>query len=165
MPELLSGDLPWRRSRIVVPVTSPAAGADWSLVVPAGHAYRILSAMAVLTTSATVANRVPRLVYNDGAVDYLFVPPIASLAAGATARYSWFEHAGGQNVGNGQSISIPTEVLEAGGVLKVNTTALDATDQWSAIFVRVLDTTERRGEVGLGEASELTVAVVAMPPS
>lgn len=148
-----------------MPVTQPAAGADWSLVVPAGHVYTVRSIMALFATSAVVASRVPRLVFSDGVTDFLFVPPIGSQAASLTGRFSWFEHAGGQNVGNGQSVSIPTLTLPAGWAVKSNTTAIDAGDQWSAIFAHVTDMTTRQGPVSLEELAELDVVVLAAPAS
>lgn len=160
-----SGEATWRRSRIVVPVASPAAGQDWSLVVPAGHLYHLISVYAVLVTSATVATRVPHLTFSDGVRVFLDVPPFASQVASLTRRYGWFEAATGDTTGLGISSGLPCLALQAAWQLAQSTEAIDAADQWSSVFVHVIDTTTRDNDVDLStELPELVQVVNVITP-
>lgn len=49
----------------VLDLPNPGPGVEWALPVPSQGAVRIRSILATLTTSATVANRVPGLVLKD----------------------------------------------------------------------------------------------------
>ena len=156
----ISGEAAWRRSRIVVPVASPAGGADWSLTVPAGHVYRVASVMAQLATSATVATRVPFLTFSDGVQTFLQVAPFASQAASLTRLFSWFPESGGDTTAPGISSPMPSMTLQSGWRLGMATTAIDAADQWSGIYVLVMDTTVRSGAVDIDSLPDLIVEMV-----
>ena len=67
----ISGEALWRRVRRLVPVTSPAAGADWLTTVPAGHVYDLVSVQEQLVTSAVAGTRNARLQVNDGVATFL----------------------------------------------------------------------------------------------
>lgn len=163
MDQELSALAKWRRSRVWVPGAQPAAGADWTVTVPAGHVYQVLSVAATLTTSAVVANRVPRLIYSDGVADFLTVPPFAVVPASTGMRLSWFPLALGLSTGVAESTSIPEVTLLPGGSLRSSTGLIDPGDQWTAVVLQVLDTTERRGPVSLEEAAELSVVILSQP--
>lgn len=130
-------------------VPAPAAGADWSYRVDGGTWQRILLASGTLTTSAAVANRVPRLTISDadGNIYYQWTVGIAQ-AAGATQRYSasitpLVGGIGGAGAGH---LPMPALWLPAGFTLSTSTLLLDAGDQWSVIrlLVEELD----RGPLG-----------------
>lgn len=160
-----SGESAWRRSRIVLPVASPAAGADWSLVVPAGHLYQLHSVFAILTTSAVVANRLPRLAVSDGVASFLELPAAAVQAASAVVRYSWAGEAS-SFVAGGSALGalVPLDLI-AGWFLGPLTSLIDVGDQWSGIRVYVTDVTVRGGEADIGAVPDLVVEVAAPAPS
>lgn len=155
-----SGEASWRRSRIVVPVASPAAGSDWALTVPAGHLYQLLAVSAQLVTSATVATRVARLQVSDGNAVFLDLPPTATQAASLTRRYAWAPHAPGLAIGSGILSFVPDLALQTGWKLQTTTDLIDATDAWTAIRVLVADTTVRDGAIDLDTLPDLLVEVV-----
>jgi hypothetical protein len=159
MGERISGEAPWRRSRIVVRGSAPAAGADWSFLVPAGHVYRVVSLYARLVTDATVANRAVSLLASDGVATFLVIPPAAVQAASLTYDYAWWEHAPGALVGTGQGIPLVPLVLEAGWSLTASTALLKAGDAWGAPALAVIDTTVRDGAVDLGALPDMMVEI------
>jgi hypothetical protein len=161
MGERFSGESPWRRSRIVVRGAAPAAGADWSFVVPAGHVYRVISLYASLVTAVAVANRVVQLVASDGVASFLTIAPAAVQAASLTYGYAWWEHAPGALVGTGQAIPLVPLVLEAGWSLASSTTAIQAADQWGAPALHVIDTTVRDGAVDVGLLPDMMVEITS----
>jgi hypothetical protein len=159
-----SGESAWRRSRTVVAVGSPAAGAEWSVTVPAGHLWRIESVQAQLVTSAVVATRVARLAWGDGVAPYFTLPPAASQLTTLTRLYAWHPNAMAVAVGTGILSCLLDADLPAGWTLASSTEAIDGGDQWSAIRLRVLDTTVRRGRLDLNDTPDLFVEVVSPGP-
>lgn len=65
---------------------NPAAGADFTVTVPAGANWVLNSVSARLVTSATVATRLPALVISDGSGNVVFNGPTAY---GQTATLTW----------------------------------------------------------------------------
>lgn len=118
-------------------VANPAAGADWSFTVPVAARIRIRSLSATLTTSATVANRVPQLMLTDGTNVYYVMAPNQAVSAGITSTVS----AGPTNVPvigapGFVPLTLPGDaILPAGHVVKVVTAALQAGDQWTNIWL------------------------------
>lgn len=161
----VSGEATWRRSRIALSVAAPAAGADWTLTVPAGHVYQLLSVFATLVTSAVAATRIARLLLGDGDSTFLDVPPFASQITTLTRRYAWIPAGQAYATGLGILSPLPDVELQAGWTLGTTTDAIDITDQWSAIRVNVIDLWERRGPIGLNAEPEARVAVVVPGPS
>lgn len=106
----MSGDIsqerPWRRVRVVNVGAVPAAGADWLVTCPAGKVWRVLSVYAVLTSSATAGQRLPRLQVGDGGATFLDVPPVNGQQASIAHRYAWTEHAGPWQAVTGQPTSL-----------------------------------------------------------
>lgn len=161
--ERISDQSPWRRYRRTVAGTQPAAGTDWSLTVPAGSLYALVSVYAELVTSATVADRAPRLQLSTGDQVYLDIVPQAAQAASLTYRYQWGRHIGTYALGAGQVIGIPEIVLEPGSTVAVVTDNLDGTDQWSAPVLYLVETVYRGGQADLAEAPEMRVEVLSAP--
>lgn len=155
----VSGESAWRRSRIAVPVASPAAGADWTLTVPAGHLYQLLAVFATLTTSAVAATRIARLTLSDGVRTLADVPPISSQITTLVRRYLWLPAGQAYATGLGILSPLPDLTLAAGWTVGTTTDAIDAGDQWSGIFVHVLDVTARRGKLDLSEYPDWLVEV------
>lgn len=160
MGEYISGEQTYRRSRLVQVGDTPAAGADWSVKVPGGHAWRLISVYAQLVTAAAVADRQVNLVLNDNIADFLVLPPVAVQAASLTNTYSWVEHGNQAQVGTVQALELPEVILPAGWTVKVSTTNLQAADQWTAPRLLVLDATVRSGPIDLEQAAAITVVVM-----
>lgn len=163
MGGFVSGESLWRRVRRTVTGAAPAAGADWSITVPAGHAYRLLAVTATLTTSATVADRTPRFRLSDGDAVFLDIPAVAVQAASLAGVFSWARNLGSYALGSAQAVGIPDLILQPGWIASVLTDNLDSGDAWSAPIALVDDMTVRGGPVDLGAAPELYVEVVAGP--
>lgn len=159
-----SGEATWRRSRLAIPVPTPGAGAEWSLVVPAGYVWRVLAVAGTLTTSATVATREARLTLADATGVVLSLGVAATQAAGLATRYAWTA-GGGYAAGSSAGGTLPPDLsLEAGWTLASSTVNLDAGDAWSAVSLLVVQTTFVRGAVSAGELPELYVGVVGSIP-
>jgi hypothetical protein len=165
MGRQISGESPWRRYRRVVTIPAPAAGADWSLVVPAGSVYSLISAYAELTTSATAANRGVRLQLGTGDLTYLDLAPQAVQAASLTTRYAWVQGMASYSADNGQVLGLPRLDLEPGWSIGTQTDLIDGADQWSAVSLLVLETVVRGGPLELAQAPDMFVEVVAAPGS
>jgi hypothetical protein len=120
----------------------------------------VLSLYAQLVTSATVAARQANLFVSDGVRTWLVLPPAATQAASLTYTYAWSEHASPLAVGTRQSVGIPGLVLEPGWSIGTSTALLDGADQWSGIYLAVLDTTIQGGPVELASVPSLVVEVV-----
>lgn len=160
----VSGESSWRRSRIVSGVATPAAGADWSTSVPAGHLWQLLGVTATLVTSAAVANRAVALVLGDGSNPFLTIPAPAVQAASLTGVYSWAGEGGGYALGVRQLGPLPPLVLPPSWTVAVSTLLVDATDQWSAVRLLLLDTTVRRGRIDLDQLPDMVVVVAEAGP-
>src|SRR5258705_12693889 len=114
MGSAVSGERPWRRSRIVVPVVSPAAGADWSFPVPAGHVYRLLAVRALFTASAVAANRVPVLTLGDEGQAIVSISVAANITANQAITLSWGHVAAALAVRVTQTLPLPDLTHETG---------------------------------------------------
>ncbi len=162
MVQAFSNEAPWRRSRIVVPVANPAAGADWSFTVPAGHVYRLVSVFAQLVTSAVVANRQALLTVTDGTGTFLRLPAAAVQAASGTVTYSWM--AGGVaylSLPASQAAFLPDLNLMPAWGLASSTALIDVGDQWSGIRLHVIDTTVKDAGVDIDAIPDVIVEVLA----
>lgn len=160
----VSGETTWRRSRIVVPVATPAAGADWSLTVPAGHVYHLVSLYGQLVTSAAVATRIPRLSFTDGDSVFLDLPPFASQVASLTRRYAWAPAVSGTALGNSILSYLPDLDLPAGWTIASVTDLIDAADAWTSVKLLVRDLTVRGGANDLDAMPDLLVSLVDAGP-
>ncbi len=95
-------------------VTSPAAGANASVVVPGQFGYRVLAALATITTDANAANRLVSLdVINANASTRLRNPVAATIPASQTnVKLIWSAayHAAA-SITNGPQIAPINELL------------------------------------------------------
>lgn len=126
-------------------VGNPAAGADWSVTVQAGHFWTLLSLNAVLATSAVGANRSPRLLIQDGGGNTVGLWGCNfTQVASQTLNYTAPGVVMGQTDPNGTfgAIVFPLPALlclPGGFTVSVSTRNLQAADQWSAINFVVED--------------------------
>jgi len=126
-----------------VTIGNPAAGTDWSQTVPTNARWELVAASALLTTSAVVANRQPRLIADDGATPVFEAASPVAITAGLAIRESWGAGAGGPVsadilTGGAVSSGLPNDLyLPAGFRVRSATGAIDVGDQWSAIRLYV----------------------------
>ena len=123
-------------------IVNPAVGAEWTFTVPVGQLLELLSLHWVLATSATVANRVSGFEIVDGAGNVIGIWRGGAVqAASLTENYS-IGTIDGQSDPNGNfgAIIIPAPqglYLPAGFTIRSLTAALQAGDQYSAIWMSV----------------------------
>jgi hypothetical protein len=126
----------------VIKIANPAAGGE-IVVTPTGRgAWKILSMLLTLTTSAVVANRAVRLEATDTSQPYFRTDADAVQAASLTGLYSAFAGASGAVGASGVAgIAWPTDglLLPQGHSLATITTAIDVGDQYSAIGLLVIE--------------------------
>lgn len=127
-----------------VTVTNPSAGADWTYTVPTNSHQKILAVRAILTASATAANRIASVAIDDGTSNLTIVPvPLAAQTASQTTTYNWAPGIGYRTQtplsGNIQSfLEFPANIsLTEAGRVRTSTSGIQAGDQWSAIIVTV----------------------------
>lgn len=124
-------------------VQNPVAGADWSFTCDQGYYRRLKTGRGILTTSAVVANRLPRFQFQDADGNVLWETVVPSaLVAGQTNRVSWAIGVTQQGTGANNSVSslsLPAVWLPPGYKVAVSTLGLDTTantgDQWSAVVL------------------------------
>lgn len=119
--------------------TNPAAGAEVSETVPTGARWRILSMSAGLATDATVANRLPAIVYDDGTTTLFRANAAQNQTASQTVPYAFVPGYGPANNGLGYPhIPLPPETfLRAGWRVRTATGSLQAGDDWAAPALHV----------------------------
>ncbi len=123
-----------------VQVTTPGAGADWSVTVPTNARWELTSFAAQLVTSAAVANRAARVIIDDGANTVFEVPNPAVQAANLTVVYSYGAGAGGPMIADAPFIEAPIPndfYVPAGFRIRSTTGNLQAADQWNNINLYV----------------------------
>lgn len=114
--------------------TNPAAGVEITETVPTNARWRLQMFSVVLVTSATVANRSPGLIIDDGATTMFASDPGAVVPASQTQVFT----AGNASqrlpvVALVQSWALPSEcVLMAGARIRTSTLLLQAGDDWAA---------------------------------
>lgn len=114
--------------------TNPAANVEWSETVPAGARWQIVALSNVLVTDATVANRFPQLIIDDGAANVYQSDPAAAHAASITRIYN-----AGQGTARLDSVSnsphwpLPNDTpMAAGFRIRSFVTNIQAGDNWGA---------------------------------
>lgn len=124
----------------VLPVPTPAPGAQFVFTLPGDRIYRLRGVSALLTTSAAVGNRLPGITLDDQASVVAGAASNAVTAASLAVRYLWnplgvnsATSAAGGIVTNG----LPDIVVPGGYRLRSVCSAFDAADAWSSINVHV----------------------------
>lgn len=139
-----AGQTPTRRWLTVLESDAPAAGADPSVTVQGGDLLQVVSVFAELTTDATVAARLSRLLVGNGGGTIASYPGI-SQAASLTSRQTWATGAGARLVDQDYLAAIAPMVLQPGWTLALETDNLQAADQWSRLRVLAVVTQFRGG--------------------
>jgi hypothetical protein len=131
-----------RGTPLLVQISNPAAGADWTwLIGPAStnpQAYLFHFAYAILTTSATAANRAVRIgaQFTSGGVTVGIWPTQALQTASLTQAYS-ISHAASSNADSSTNfVLMPYDIWMAPGMQLISSTLnIQAGDQWSSINI------------------------------
>lgn len=122
----------------VYSVSQPAAGAEWTLTVPAGQTWIIQSIHTILATSATGGTRTPSLqIKAFGAVAYV-VPALSSIAASMAMELEWAVGAAYGTVGTVQIAPLSPLSLSPATVIQSATDTLQTDDQYQSITILTL---------------------------
>jgi hypothetical protein len=121
--------------------SNPSAGAEAVITVPGGKWWRVRSVHLKLVTSATAANRLLRLIIDDGVNPLFKVPNDVNHVASQTTEYSYAngvvaEAAQGATAA-ARLYSIPELALGPGFRILTVTAALQAADQFSEIALLI----------------------------
>lgn len=125
-----------------VAVTAPAAGADWTLTCPGESVWAVYATTARFVTSAVVANRAPKLVITDGSNTMFDITDDVAITATLTTQISWLSLLGYQDTAIAAAslnIGTPQIVLQPGWTIGTVTSLIDVGDQWSRVFVNVVE--------------------------
>ena len=163
MSRYYSGESSFRRVRRIAIGAMPATGADWSVSVPAGRLWEIVSITASLATSGVANNREVDLTFTDGSTFFLVLPPAGLQAASLSRDYTWFPGASDLALGLSISQPMPEMHLSAGYVIAPVTVNLDAGDIWEAPTLWIVETSVRGGDEDLDEAPEMVVEIYGGP--
>lgn len=111
----------------------PAAGVEISDAVPAGKQWRLISVLLQLVTNATVANRRPHVIVDDGANVFHRRASNATQAASLTQNYL-FAGEGPEAAVRGTYVAdpLPVQEIPAGARIKTVTENLQAGDNYGA---------------------------------
>jgi len=121
-----------------VAVSNPAAGADFSYTFPANARVWLHSAVALLTTNATVDTRTPIFsLQNSSGTTIWSIGPSAGQAASLAYYYNMSECLTiSADVNGNKTIPLPTEAFLTPASKILSTTGLlQGTDQWSNIVL------------------------------
>ena len=114
--------------------TDPAAGVEISEAVPTGARWRLLAISAALVTDATVINRFPGLLIDDGTTTLFSADPPA--AQTASQNYRWSAGPGSARLGAinaSPNWGLPVDIrLLAGSRIRTSTLSIQAGDNWGA---------------------------------
>lgn len=119
----------------IVAGTNQAAGVEISEVVPSTRAWTLYAVFFRLVTSATVANRRPHLVIDDGNSNIIFRSPAGAVqAASATVDYAFCNtNVRETAVTDGVLMApMPALILHPGWRVRTITTAIQAGDDFGA---------------------------------
>lgn len=126
----------------VVPVASPAAGANLEVTSTGGFFWLLRSLVFDLTTDANVADRLAVLETTDGSNVYWRAAAGEVQAASLTHQYSAFPGADG-SLTAGTVRGIPLDafglVIPPGHILRTDVDNIQVGDQLSAIALHVLE--------------------------
>lgn len=130
------------RELVVYQTANPAPGAEVSEAVPARKHWKLRAVTGSLVTSVAVANRVGRLVIDDGANIVEQVSTGIAQVASLNNRYSTTP--GQQGDGGGSQFHWPLpDALElpAGFRVRTSTVNIDVADDWGPLNITVEEIT------------------------
>jgi len=130
-----------------IQVANPAAGADWTFTLPPQQRLRVDSFNAVFTASAAVANRLVQVIVDDG-VNTVWTDDLpAAITASQVINVSVTQ----TSIPTGAVTTVLHAVIPPGVILpgnwrlRTSTAAIQAADQWSAIWLNVEEWVDQVG--------------------
>lgn len=130
-----------------IAIPRPVAGAEWSVTVPAGATWRLITAEYRFVTSAVAGTRASRLAVTDQDGNLVAImPPALTQAATITVNYIFDTSYGAttQIAAANSGAPVTDQPLKSGYTLGSSTANFDAGDQYSIIFVTVEEWTPTR---------------------
>lgn len=124
----------------VITGSTPSAGADISETVPANTRWELLAFRGLLTTSATVANRLTELTLDDGTTEYFRSGTSGQQAASIIGQHSFSQGFGLLNFDGNANWSQPLPpavMLLPGHRIRTVTNNIQAADAWTAVRYQV----------------------------
>ena len=114
--------------------TDPGAGAEVSETVPAGLDWELVATRVSFVTDATVANRRPHLIVDDGTNVLVQSPAPTDQGASTTTAYQWSSFGQQITTTGGNSLMVMPNVikLEAGYRVRTSTVGIVAGDNYGA---------------------------------
>lgn len=146
--------------RRVVQVPSPAAGADWSVTVPGGVQWRILSGLSTLATSVTVGHRYPDAKVSVDGEQVYGITANGGIDESATIVYAIVTDPNTAGAWNGSATNLyayPFTFFPQQAQIGVTTSNLDVADQWSNIVLWIEEVYETDQQLTQRELDKETV--------
>lgn len=131
----------WQRKRYAYVGAAPAAGADFTITVPAGRVWEVVSIQASLTTSGVAGTRQVSLSLSDGQTVFLTLAAFTTQIASLTRRYTWFTGAAPYTISTDIVSQVPPLILQQTSVIASSTASKDTADQWTGPLLQVIETT------------------------
>jgi len=125
----------------VIEVPNPPAGQGWTVTVPGGVAWRLLTVLARLAASAVAATRYPALLISDSTTQVCRLPAGGSAAASGVLWSTWAVSATitASAIGSSAVAPLPRDVLlMPGWVLTLVVANMDVGDTltFNSLLVR-----------------------------
>ncbi len=119
--------------------TNPVAGAEFTMTVPTGARWRLVSVYGYLTTNATVANRTVHLIVDNGSTSVCYVAAQTAQTASQDIEYTFGATLPSVATTAAASVNpLPEQLhLVAAYRIRTFTTNLQAGDDWGAPRVLV----------------------------
>lgn len=118
-------------------VPDPAQATDWSITVPAGETWKMTGLTFRYVADANAASRIPKLVVEKNSTDYLLGGTVTSLTANQDKTHITNYNNDDPAANNAITpLVYPiTIILEAGDILKTDTSNMQVGDQISKILL------------------------------
>jgi hypothetical protein len=132
----------YRRTKIIQS-TNPIAGAEFSLTVPDRRIWKPLALSAVLVTDATIINRRPSLVFDNGTDIFARIAAGTVNSESGTYRWSWIRGttAMEDNEGKVSVCPLPSDLIMLPGYrIRSLTNGIQAGDDWGVATLLVVET-------------------------
>jgi hypothetical protein len=120
--------------------TSPGAGNEIAETVPTGARWELLSFSAILTTSAAIGDRSPRLTFLTGVGYVGYFPQPTAIPASTTRTYTWAQGLSplASPTATSDVSGIPVgSILLAGQTIQTITDGIAAGDVWTSVAFTV----------------------------
>jgi hypothetical protein len=125
----------------IVTGADPAAGQEFSVTVPTGEVWEVLSLEATLVTNATAASRYVQIIIDNGTTEFARVGSPVAQAASQTILYTASPLVGAMPSSapsNAMVMNLPVQLLLPGYRVRSVTASLQTGDNWGAPVLYVV---------------------------